>query len=912
MSPARGNSHTTELGCWKVARRGAGDGRLGSARRTRPITALPPRPVATVPTALLAPLMRLMIMAALALLAAAAASTVGDDNDTELVKQRLVAAMLPTPAGEPAAIKAAHTLAAALESNGTWPDIDYHEFRRAGWPMVAHLGRVRTMAAAWRGASNATGALLSETKLALDVWLRHDWQNPNWYDNEIGVPRAMGDIGLLLQPALSSAEATKIVEIMARADWKGSGTVAKPHWTGANLLDMLRIQIHRGAFVNRTSVVAEAFARSFAAVVPHHQNEESIMVDNSFHQHGPQLLAGAYGSVFTSDILDLAAISASTQFQMPVAAVTVFEGLVLDGQARMTRAGSWDWQVHGRGVSEGADAMEIGLDTSQMRTFGTKISATRATDWAEFAHRIDTDDASPGAALTGTRSFWDSDYLSHSQPGYLFTIHMFSARTIPAACVNEQGKLDRHLSDGATALYKTGHEYDGVFPCWNWTRPPGTTVATAAVAPSCGNARHTTVATFVGSSTDGTHAVAVQQLKGKQRDSSISATRPGDSMLLAISNESRWSGAMMDGDGDTKAAAAYNCSQAGGIGYEDICCLKSCGECSGTGCSQRKGGDRGCCSSGIKRRCSSTVGAPCRTSGGPPPPTPPHGDAEPDANANKTWLLFENAIVAVGEAEIPRAGGLVTSIEQTLLRGAVHVGDAHSGKELPPTGGELVIDLSSAGAWVLHGDVGYLLPQTPGAVAHVSNRNKTGAWSSLGVGSDAPVTEAVFDLFLVHEEEYLYVILPVNATASAMPAALATNAGYSLGSGGTGIAAALNPTEDVLLAAVWAQSAVVNLGCWSVQPSRTCAFCLQKWANGTLSASVSVPGADGGNLTLIIDDSSCERAASRTTTSPSQRREAASRASGVGHCKTGGAGGLELSFALPAGDFSGSSVSVAC
>ena len=109
--------------------------------------------------------MRLMIMAALALLAAAAASTVGDDNDTELVKQRLVAAMLPTPAGEPAAIKAAHTLAAALESNGTWPDIDYHEFRRAGWPMVAHLGRVRTMAATWRGASNATGALLSETKL---------------------------------------------------------------------------------------------------------------------------------------------------------------------------------------------------------------------------------------------------------------------------------------------------------------------------------------------------------------------------------------------------------------------------------------------------------------------------------------------------------------------------------------------------------------------------------------------------------------------------------------------------------------------------------------------------------------------------------------------------------------------------
>ena len=42
------------------------------------------------------------------------------------------------------------------------------------------------------------------------------------------------------------------------------------------------------------------------------------MVDHSFHQHGPQLLAGAYGAVFTSDILDLAFISASTSFQVHI------------------------------------------------------------------------------------------------------------------------------------------------------------------------------------------------------------------------------------------------------------------------------------------------------------------------------------------------------------------------------------------------------------------------------------------------------------------------------------------------------------------------------------------------------------------------------------------------------------------
>ncbi len=32
---------------------------------------------------------------------------------------------------------------------------------------------------------------------------------------------------------------------------------------------------------------------------------DGIQVDYSYHQHGPQLLAGSYGSVFTTDLLNL-------------------------------------------------------------------------------------------------------------------------------------------------------------------------------------------------------------------------------------------------------------------------------------------------------------------------------------------------------------------------------------------------------------------------------------------------------------------------------------------------------------------------------------------------------------------------------------------------------------------------------
>ena len=223
--------------------------------------------------------------------AAAAKAARDDSGGLQEVRQRVIQSMLPGNATSAQA--AARQLAAQLCPNGSWPDIDYHEFRRAGWPMVQHLVRVEQMAAAWRGSNASTppvaGAaqaeLLGNTTVALELWLNNDWKNPNWYDNEIGVPREMGRIGLLLAPdALSAQDGAKMTEIMARADWKGRGTVQSPQWTGANLLDMLRIQIHRGLFTNDTALVAQAFTRSFADVVPHSQSGESIQVDHSFHQ----------------------------------------------------------------------------------------------------------------------------------------------------------------------------------------------------------------------------------------------------------------------------------------------------------------------------------------------------------------------------------------------------------------------------------------------------------------------------------------------------------------------------------------------------------------------------------------------------------------------------------------------------
>eukprot|EP01052_Picozoa_sp_SAG31_P012344 SAG31_NODE_720_length_12587_cov_15.393114_8_plen_815_part_00 len=767
-------------------------------------------------------------------------------------------------------------------------------------PAAKHHASTGTMAHARLQGANAT--ICATPWLASTMHCHHDCasacvQNPNWYDNEIGVPRQMGEIALLLgcshgrgfANALSAADAAKMVEIMARADWKGGGTVSKPKWTGANLLDMLRIQLYRGLCTRSSSLVSQAFSRAFQDVQRHHQNEESIQQDNSFHQHGPQLLSAAYGAVFTADILGLADVSRGTSYQMPVPAVLVFEGLVLDGQAYMSRGSSWDWQVHGRGVSEGvkngAGMMEISFDTAALRRFGNDVSVTRSKEWIRFADRIDSDDHGALKALQGSKCFFDSDYVAHNRPGFMFSVHMFSKRTIPAACVNSQGKLDRHLSDGATALYRTGHEYDGIFPVWNWSRPPGTTTASYAAAPACGNAKHSTKAEFVGSATDGTQSVAMQQLEGAPitYEVDIANQDPQD-----------------------------RCTTAGGITAGQICCLKSCGTCSGTGCSARPGGAGGCCSSDIKRLCGNgtMIKPPCRL-GSAPIPSPSKWHHGPDARANKTWLLFRDAVVAMGDAEIPRIGELVTSVEQALLQGPVYYGiptvPAQKSVQVQP-GTTKQFDLSEADVWIWHSGVGYLLPRTAGVVAHLSTTVRSGSWSLLGVGSDELITLAVFDLFLTHGNTYRYLTKPLAGDPSELARSLENMDGYMLGGNRTsGYHASTDSTGAVLLATVWSNSTetLVKLRNWQVKSSRACAFVLHRWANGSMSASASVPGAHGGVLLLEVEGTG-QRLPHR------EKKILVGNKNHATSCTSHQDGGFSIMFQLPSGDFCGSSVKIFC
>lgn len=81
---------------------------------------------------------------------------------------------------------------------------------------------------------------------------------------------------------------------------------------------------------------------------------------------------------------------------------------------------------------------------------------------------------------------------------------------------------------------------------------------------------------------------------------------------------------------------------------------------------------------------------------------------------------------------------------------------------------------------------------------------------------------------------------------------------------------------------------------------------LQHHVNGTLVVAASVPGADGGNLTLTV-----KRPGAAIFGAMMHGPTMTVAASPDGECNAI-VGGVEVNIALPRGDYLGSSISVMC
>lgn len=391
-----------------------------------------------------------------------------------------------------------------LQPDGSWPDVDYASNARSSWRPYDHLTRVLSLTVFARRAdtkADDAAKAIEGVHRAIGFWMQRDFQCPNWWYNEIGTPKILGSIALLLDQDLKPDELKYIADVVLVRAKVGAMTGQNRVWLAANGL-------MRGVLINDEKLATAA------AQVIHDElragTDEGIQPDFSFHQHGPQQQFGNYGLAYAVEMSRWATVLRSTRFAFPEDKLSILRGFVLDGEDWVVWRGAMDISSCGRQLFPNSPRTKAATIAAVMRTM-TLVDPPREKDYLAFIARNKTNAGEND--LVGDRYFWRSDYLVHRRPSWCATLKMSSPRVIGGETVNSENLSGLHLADGATFFYRDGHEYDDIFPMWGWRKLPGTT---------CAQDDHSLVWTkgargesgdFVGAAADSTGACAAMDFR---------------------------------------------------------------------------------------------------------------------------------------------------------------------------------------------------------------------------------------------------------------------------------------------------------------------------------------------------------------------------------------------------------------
>ena len=385
--------------------------------------------------------------------------------------------------------------ARSQKADGSWPDLDYTSTARSGWPSRNHCIRMVSMATAVAGGTAVSGddrkRLLESVHRAFQFWIRHDFQCPNWWENEIGIPKLIGTCALLLGKNLAPGEYAYATQT-SLARYGIGRTGQNKVWLAGNALML-------GLLKGDETLIHEAATTIWSELRV--STEEGIQADYSFHQHGPQQQFGNYGLAFASEICRWGTILRGTPWALPEDKLEIFRRFLLDGENWVSWRGAMDISSCGRQLMPRHPA-DRAAGTARAMEDAAAFDPGSAPAYHAFAARNQ-----PGAPndLIGNKYFWCSDYMVHRTGEFAATLKMSSHRVIGTEMVNAENLSGYHLADGALYLYQSGDEYTDIFPVWDWRKIPGVTCAQTGLPKF---SKSSVPSDFVGGVSDGTHGCA--------------------------------------------------------------------------------------------------------------------------------------------------------------------------------------------------------------------------------------------------------------------------------------------------------------------------------------------------------------------------------------------------------------------
>ena len=333
-----------------------------------------------------------------------------------------------------------------FDAGGFWSDIDYDDRTRGRWQPSLHLTRMYALAklyadpaSAWHG-DGRIGGLLHK---GLAYWYAKKPSSLNWWHGEIGVPKKLAAILLMIRGELSGPELEQGLRIIERSRFGRTGQ-NKVWLAGNNLM--------RGLLTDDEALVAEARDQIAEEIVV--TDGEGIQDDWSFHQHGPQIQFGNYGLAYAEGLSFWLRVLDGTPYMFSDAQCAVIEKLMREGICRSIWRGVMDPSFCGRqvfidsGPGKASSAAVAAENIAALKRPGYRV-------FRRFAKRIlEPENRSDG--LRGPRYYGRSDCGIYRTATWYASIRMHSDRTIGFEFTNRENTLANFSADGALLFMQHG------------------------------------------------------------------------------------------------------------------------------------------------------------------------------------------------------------------------------------------------------------------------------------------------------------------------------------------------------------------------------------------------------------------------------------------------------------------------
>jgi len=295
-------------------------------------------------------------------------------------------------------------------ANLLWETLNKDEDKEDLWDEQSELTSSANLTRSFR---NLTTLALSATnphsenylnrKLLEDIFSGLDWMysykynlsvqtHGNWWDWEIGVPRAINDLVTTLHPFLSQEQIGDFLRPIDRflPDVNYNRYSVNPELaleaTGTNQVDNTRIILIKSILEEKDSGVSEAIS-ALEKVYPFVNEGDGFYTDGSFLQHDNVPYIGSYGNVLLDGISQIFTMTQSTDYFPDDNIVKVIDFWIQESIVPFVHKGNMMDMVRGRAISRSQMESNVaGAEmTKAMIRFASISELTNSNSYFQFA-----------------------------------------------------------------------------------------------------------------------------------------------------------------------------------------------------------------------------------------------------------------------------------------------------------------------------------------------------------------------------------------------------------------------------------------------------------------------------------------------------------------------------------------------